>query len=101
MKRALLLVFLSSVAVVAIAACESRGAKVYASHRCHDCHTLKGKGGSAGPNLTNVGRRRSREFIAQQIRDPKVNNANTNMPSFKDMSDEDINILADYLASLR
>ena len=67
-----------------------------------DCHTLKGKGGAVGPNLTYVGSRRTREYIYQQIKDPKSHNPRTEMPSFGGrVSEEDINALADYLAGMK
>jgi len=87
-----------------ITACEfnSRGAGIYQSQRCKDCHTLKGKGGSVGPNLTYVGGKRTREYIVQQIKDPKSHNPNTDMPSFRDkLSDQQIGDLADYLSGLK
>ena len=96
--------FLASIIVIVLAACESnsRGAAVYQSQQCKDCHTLKGKGGAVGPNLTYVGSKRSRDYIVVQIRDPKSHNANTDMPSFRDkLSDQDINALADYLSGLK
>jgi mono/diheme cytochrome c family protein len=97
-------VFLASIVVIVLTACElnSRGAAIYQSQRCKDCHTLKGKGGAVGPNLTYVGSKRSQEYIVIQIRDPKSHNANTDMPSFRDkLSDREINDLADYLSGLK
>ncbi len=87
----------------AITGCEmnSRGAQLFLNSRCKECHTIKGKGGSAGPNLTFVGGRRSREYIIEQIRNPSSHNENTSMPSFKDLPEKDINDLADYLSSLK
>lgn len=96
--------FLLSALLIMITACEfnSRGAGIYQSQRCKDCHTLKGKGGSVGPNLTYVGGKRTREYIVQQIKDPKSHNPNTDMPSFRDkLSDQQIGDLADYLSGLK
>lgn len=96
--------FLSGILFISLTACEfnSRGATVYQSQRCKDCHTLKGKGGAVGPNLTSVGSRRSRDYIVQQIKDPKSHNPSTEMPSFRDeLSEQQINDLADYLSRLK
>jgi len=85
-------------------ACESRSRALalIEEHKCRDCHTLKGKGGSSAPNLTTVGSRRDRAYIFQQIKAPKSHNPNTDMPSFGDrIPDQDINLLADYLAGLK
>ena len=80
----------------------SKGAEVFKREKCMDCHTLKGKGGAVGPNLTNVGSRRTRDYIYQQIKDPKSHNPRTEMPSFSGrVSEEDINALADYLAGMK
>ncbi|HTG00633.1 MAG TPA: cytochrome c [Nitrospirota bacterium] len=86
---------------LSMAGCHAEGKKVFQSNRCPECHTINGKGGSAAPNLSNVGSRRTPEFIRQQIRDSKINYPNTNMPSFKNLSDKDMNALVDYLSSLK
>jgi mono/diheme cytochrome c family protein len=80
----------------------SKGAEIFKREKCRDCHTLNGKGGAVGPNLTYVGSRRTREYIYQQIKDPKSHNPRTEMPSFSGrVSEEDINALADYLAGMK
>jgi len=88
---------------VIINGCEmnSRGAQLFQNGRCKECHTINGKGGSAGPNLSLVGSRRSREYIIEQIKNPKSHNPNTEMPSFSQMPEKDINDLADYLSHLK
>ena len=90
--------------VTALAACSSssKGAEVFRREKCMDCHTLKGKGGAVGPNLTRVGSKRSRDYIFQQIKDPKSHNPNTEMPSYGTrIPEQDINALADYLSGLK
>lgn len=80
----------------------SKGAELFKREKCMDCHTLKGKGGAVGPNLTNVGSRRTRDYIYQQIKDPKSHNPRTEMPSYGErIPEEDINALADYLAGMK
>ena len=91
-------------AIAALAACSlnSKGAEVYRREKCMECHTLKGKGGAVGPNLTIVGNRRSRDYIYQQIKDPKSHNPKTEMPSFGTrIPEQDINALTDYLAGMK
>ncbi len=97
-------VFLIGSLSVILIACEanSRGAKIFRQSECIQCHTISGKGGAVGPNLTTVGSRRSREWIVQQIKNPGSHRSDTAMPSFAGrMSDQDINDLADYLAGLK
>ena len=86
-----------------ITGCEmnTRGVKVFQNSQCNECHIIKGKGGAAGPNLTAVGKRRSREYIIEQIRNPGSLNAETNMPSFPHLSEQDLNDLVDYLSGLK
>jgi cytochrome c553 len=87
-----------------IVGCEtsSRALQLLEQNKCRDCHTIKGKGGASAPNLTTVGSRRSRDYIYQQIKDPKSHNPSTAMPSFGDrLSEQDIIVLADYLSGLR
>ncbi len=74
---------------------------MFKSNDCIACHTINGKGGSVGPNLTYVGQRRSRSYIIEQILNPKSHNSNTAMPSFAHLPEKDINDLADYLSSLK
>jgi mono/diheme cytochrome c family protein len=90
--------------ISAVAGCEmnSRGAQLFRKGRCKECHTINGKGGSAGPNLTFVGNRRSREYIIEQIKNPKSHNPDSEMPSFNTtLPEQDINDLADYLSHLK
>ncbi len=80
---------------------EPRGALLFKSNDCIACHAINGKGGAAGPDLSSVGERRSREYIMKQIRDPKSLNPDTAMPSFARLPEKDINDLADYLSELK
>jgi mono/diheme cytochrome c family protein len=97
--------WLSAVAclVIAVTGCEmnSRGAQIFQHGRCKECHTINGKGGSSGPNLTTVGSKRSREYIIEQIKNPKSHNPESDMPSFSYLPAQDINDLADYLSGLK
>lgn len=82
--------------------CEnSRGARLFRENHCNECHTIHGKGGAVGPNLSTVGKRRSRDYIIQQIKNPKSHNPNTAMPAFAGrISEKDIDAIADYLSNL-
>ena len=94
--------FLTAILFIIIAGCESQGARLFWNNSCKECHTINGKGGSSGPNLTYVGGKQSRDYIVQQIRDPQSHNPNTDMPSFRDkLTDQEIGDLADYLSGLK
>jgi cytochrome c oxidase cbb3-type subunit III len=50
-----------------------RGAQVYAQKGgCAQCHMLRGQGGVFGPDLTDVGRRRSAEYLRRSLVDPSA-----------------------------
>lgn len=96
------LVCIGSLALVIGCESSSPGAKIFWREQCKECHTIKGKGGAVGPNLTTVGSRRSRDYIVRQITDPRSHNPNTAMPSFKGrLTEQEINELADYLSRLK
>lgn len=88
--------------LVASAAASSKpGEALFKSNGCTACHTIGGIGGTVGPDLTTVGRRRDKEWIEAQIKDPKSHNPGSIMPSFARLPQKDIDDLADYLSGLR
>ena len=95
------LLLVSFLAVVLGCETHTHAKQIIQREKCLECHTIKGKGGSVGPNLTNVGARRSRDYIIQQIKDPKSHNVDTQMPSFNNLPDQDLKDLVDYLTSLK
>ena len=78
----------------------SPGARIMQREKCFECHTISGKGGAVGPNLTTVGSRRSRDYIVEQIKNPSAHRTDSAMPSFKHLPDQDIQAIADYLSRL-
>jgi nitric oxide reductase subunit C len=79
----------------------SPGEVLFKTKGCSACHTINGIGGQVGPDLTHVGSRRTMEWIEKQIENPKAHNPDSIMPSFKDLSDNDRDDLADYLYGLK
>ncbi len=77
------------------------GRNLFVTTGCVGCHTTDGKGGLAGPDLSNEpAKGRSREWLAEKIRNPKVDNPQTIMPAYPALVDQDIDNLVDYLLSL-
>ncbi len=67
---------------------------------CFTCHTYKGKGGLPNvPTYDNVGMRRSPEWLAAWIRDPKAMKKDTIMPVFKQMTEKQIQTLVTFLSA--
>jgi len=48
----------------------ARGAEVYRAQGCAACHTVAGRGGPTGPDLTDVGARSSPTFLRRALIDP-------------------------------
>ena len=84
-----------------LTATENRGLFLYAEKECSYCHQIDGQGGHrAGPDLSNMVRKnRTRQHLAQYIRDPQSINRSSVMPKYP-LPDADLNALADFLLSL-
>ena len=50
----------------------ARGEKVYEATGCASCHTIRGRGGATGPDLTDVGARSSPGYLRRAIVDPQA-----------------------------
>jgi mono/diheme cytochrome c family protein len=74
-----------------------QGAALFASSGCQHCHSIAGVGGHRGPDLSNVGRIKSKTAIRHQII-----NGSAVMPSFRDvLAPAEIDDLVAYLHSCR
>lgn len=64
---------------------------------CLGCHQLDGEGGRIGPDLSDVGSRRSPDYIAAMLRDPQARRPGIAMPSVP-MPPATRALVVDYLA---
>lgn len=68
---------------------------------CKGCHTIKGGGGSLAPDLTQIGSR----MTAEQIHNHLVAHSDTRtggfMPSYSTLTENDLNLITQYLYNLR
>jgi len=87
--------------MVAAATGVKPGEDLYKAQGCSACHRIGGVGGTIGPDLSGVGRRRGKAWILQQLTDPKSHDPNSIMPSFAKLPQKDREDIADYLASLK
>ena len=89
------------ICLLCVVGCEQsqQGAQIMVREKCFECHSLAGNGGGVGPDLTRVGSRRTREYIIQQIKEPQSHKPDSAMPSFKHLSEQDLNAVADYLST--
>ncbi len=80
----------------------SQGVALFKSAGCIGCHKVNGPGGNVGPDLSEEGGKRTVEWLAQQIKDPKSHNSQSIMPAFgSKLEPAQIEALAGYLFSLK
>ena|SRR5438270_12292282 len=80
------------------------GRKVYDAQKCSKCHRIDDAGGPGkgrAPNLAHVGTKRSAEWIAAHVRDPKVHGGKMRAYPESELNNDDLKVMADYLASLK
>jgi cytochrome c oxidase cbb3-type subunit 3 len=68
-----LVAFVSSLgqsAAAVISGDPARGARVFANSGCSSCHILAGQGNALGPELTDLGDRRSAGYVREVLLDP-------------------------------
>lgn len=92
-----LLLMFSSSALGSSRGQRDHGAAIFAESGCQHCHSIRNVGGHKGPDLSGVGRRKSKAAIREQIvYGSKV------MPAFGDaLNPDEINDLIAYLRSCR
>ena len=68
-----------------------------------NCHTVHGRGGEEGPDLSQVGAKRDRAWLERAVRDMRYEKPDTKMPPVppEKLSDQDLKTLLDWLTSLR
>ena len=75
------------------------GRQFYDTQGCATCHAIGGKGGTAGPSLSDVGKRLSRDQLAEVIQ--KMREGKSSMPPLpKETTDQQAKDLTDFLATL-
>jgi len=77
------------------------GRALYAKSGCSACHSIHGKGGKIGPELTQVAvRRPDADWHIRHFKDPKSVVPGSIMPKV-DLTDKELRELTDYMLSLR
>jgi mono/diheme cytochrome c family protein len=75
------------------------GQRLFAQKGCIGCHSVGGKGGSVGPALDDVTKRREPDWIVKHFRDPASVTPGSVMPKFN-FTEPEIRALASFLGSL-
>lgn len=90
--------FASVLCLGVVPARASGGRSLFDASGCRACHRIGPFGGSAGPDLTLVGVRRPRAWIAEWLKSPRDWKHGTMMPQ-QGLSDADRGALADFLSA--
>lgn len=75
------------------------GKALFREERCITCHRFKGEGGMAGPDLTEVTKRRGTVWIMRQISNSRSHNPDSRMPVYDELSYTEIWAIISYLKS--
>jgi cytochrome c oxidase subunit 2 len=95
-----------------VAASGARGEQLFLQNTCVNCHAIRGLSAAArvGPDLTHFGSRatlgtgvidNTSDNLRRWIRNASSIKPGVLMPSFQNLSDQDLGVLADYLESLK
>lgn len=63
---------------------------------CIQCHKIEGKGGSKGPELTDILIKHDEKYVRQYTKDPRSIKPNSTMPP-SELNDRELDLLIEYL----
>ena len=84
-------------AIIASGACASRGRELFIREGCVNCHRFRELGSDVAPDLSEVGSRRSADWIGAQIGFPASHNPESRMPPFPHIRGFDLRSLVAFL----
>jgi ubiquinol-cytochrome c reductase cytochrome b subunit len=76
------------------------GRSIFGRSGCTACHSIQGKGGKIGPDLTHVGSRRDAVWLLKHFKDPQSVSPGSIMPKV-DLPEKELQDLTDYMLSLK
>jgi ubiquinol-cytochrome c reductase cytochrome b subunit len=76
------------------------GRILYDKNGCTACHSIHGKGGKLGPDLTHVGSKRDTDWLMRHFKDPQSVSPGSVMPKVL-LQDKELKELSDYMLSLK
>jgi cbb3-type cytochrome oxidase cytochrome c subunit len=78
------------------------GRQLFQASSCFGCHTVEGLSkGTVGPDLTEVGRRRTADYLRAILAEPTMNNPHSPMPPTSASRQADLDCLVTFLLTLR
>ncbi len=75
------------------------GRRLFQERGCYGCHSLAGKGGTVGPALDGIGKRRDATWIVRHFKDPAAMSPGSVMPRFG-FTEQETRALTAFLLSL-
>ena len=79
-----------------------RGEELYEELNCNFCHVIDGEGTAKGPHLTNIGERLNPPLLKAVLLTPENYYPELSiMPSYKQLSEDDLESLIEYLSSIK
>lgn len=89
-------------AVAATARATTPGQVVYQQYECAECHQIKGIGGTAGPDLTQIGSKiPDVEWHIQHLKNPESVIPDSAMPNYDHLTDDELKQISEYLVMLK
>jgi ubiquinol-cytochrome c reductase cytochrome b subunit len=76
------------------------GRILYDKNGCASCHSIHGKGGKVGPELTHVGGKRNADWFMRHFKDPQAMSPGSIMPKIM-LQEKELKELTDYMMSLK
>lgn len=77
------------------------GKELFKKQECLNCHSIRGQGGSQGPDLAQVGIRRSKEWLTNFVYDPSELFPESPMPRPEWKSEQEVADVVAFLLSLK
>lgn len=77
------------------------GAKLFDRSDCRNCHSINHQGSEVGPDLTQVGIRRSRDWLVKFIYAPEEQFPDTKMPQFPWKEKQEVADVVEFLLTLQ
>jgi len=78
----------------------AEGERLFRVQGCYGCHTVARFGTPIGPDLSRVGFKYSKTYLARWLSDPEAQRPNAHMPRLE-LDRAEIDALAAYLATLK
>jgi mono/diheme cytochrome c family protein len=86
----------------ALSVAAQQGQKLFAAQSCDGCHSIAGKGGKVGPDLTQAGKTHGDPaWQVAHLIDPASKSPGSTMPSYRQLKKPELDALAAYLVSLK